>query len=183
MKNSVSELSGMSRSSPARPGGKTEMKGFWKSATFLSGWTRAGSGNRQQPGQMKAGPRGLPGSLGCDRCQSVPTACRLGRQGLTASGRLGCSRAWRGRWEGEFWGVKGEGGGWEPAFWKCLAPGWVLSQQHFFNITYLFIWLHCVCVAVCGLSPIVVSRDYCPGAACQPLITVASLVAERWWAL
>ena len=183
MKNSVSELSGMSWSSPARPGGKTEMKGFWKSATFLSGWTRAGSGNRQQPGQMKAGPQGLLGSSGCDRCQSVPTACRLSRQGSTASARLGRSRVWRGRWEGEFWGVKGEGGRAGACFLECLAPGWVLSQQHFFNITYLFIWLHRVCAAVCGLSPVAASRGYRPGATCQPLIPVASLAAERWWAL
>ena len=157
----------MSRSSPARPGGKTEMKGFWKSATFLSGWTRPGSGNRQQPGQMKARPRGLPRSSGCDRCQSAPTACRFSCQGLTASGRLGCSRAWRGRWEGGFWGVKGRARGWEPAFWKYLAPGWVLSQQLFLN--HLFIYEAalrlCCCVRAlssCGGVP----ASHCNGLSC-----------------
>ena len=114
------------------------MKGFWKSATFLSGWTCPGSGNRQQPGQMKAGPRGLLRSSGCDRCQSAPTACRFSRQGLTASGRLGCSRAWRGRWEGGFWGVKGDGGRVGACFLEVFGP-WVgpVPAAFFKSLIYL----------------------------------------------
>lgn len=55
MKNSMSGFSGMSGSSPVRPGGKREMKGFWKSAIFLSWWTfLAPEMERLQQTQMKA---------------------------------------------------------------------------------------------------------------------------------
>ena len=102
------------------------------------------------------------------------------RQPLLGLAAVGCGEAGGKESFGE---SRGRAGGWEPAFLECLAPGWVLPPQHFFNITYLFIWLHRVCAAVRGLSPVAASRGYRPGAACQPLIAVASLVAERWWAL
>ena len=44
---------------------------------------------------------------------------------------------------------------------------------------YLSIWLHWVFVAVHGLSPVVVNRDYSPAMTCEPLTAVASLVAEH----
>ena len=154
----------MSRSSPVRPGGKTEMKDFWKSATFLSGWKRPGSGNRQQPGQMKAGPRGLPRSSGCDSCQSLLTACRFSCQGLTASGRLGCSRAWRGRWEGKFWGVKWEGRRVAACFLEVFGS-WVGSvPAALFKITYLAALRLCCCVQ--ALSSCGVPASHCSGLSC-----------------
>ena len=44
---------------------------------------------------------------------------------------------------------------------------------------YLFIWLHWVFVAACGLSLVVASRGYSFIAVCKLLIAMASLVAEH----